>query len=349
MTKFQEQADVARLHRLRVFDGGVGGPIEDLALTAVVGLLLGRVVHLLEHAGHRQHVVGLEGAEILDQVRDVVGVPEDDAVLHTPHRDHPREDMCQRQEQQGGLAFGETGAHRIPGGRTLGEEVCVREYHTLRPAGGPRGVDQGRRIRRERVGLTTIEFVLGELGPALGDGGQRMIVDDEGLAQSGRLVDDPDVLGVLRVVLDEEELGPGVLQDPLHLVGRGGLVDGDGGGTGAPDGVVQDGPLVARRRQDGHPIARLDAGGDQSLGHRVDLVGEVLGRHIDPLTARLPLEQRHRRPLGPVAEDRVDRGRLVVHGEIRRGGVFLLHGTPETRKTWTKRTPSDSCVRTPRM
>src|SRR5690606_3350583 len=65
----QGEAGAAVLECLAVLDRDVGGLLEDLALAAVVGLLLRRVVDLLEHAGHREDEVRLEDRELVEQRR----------------------------------------------------------------------------------------------------------------------------------------------------------------------------------------------------------------------------------------------------------------------------------------
>src|SRR5690606_15032470 len=51
--ELEAEAGAALVQGLAVGDGGRRGGVEDLALAAVVRLLLGGVVDLLEHAGHR--------------------------------------------------------------------------------------------------------------------------------------------------------------------------------------------------------------------------------------------------------------------------------------------------------
>ena len=76
--------------------------------------------------------------------------------------------------------------------------------------------------------------------------------------------------------------GVAVLQDPLDLLGRGRVVDRHREGPGRPQREVQDGPLVARGRQDGHGLADLDAAGHEPAGHGPDQVVELPGRDVGP-------------------------------------------------------------------
>ena len=64
----QERDLLALLQQPRVLDGGVRGGAEDLALAAGLGLLLGRVVDLLEHARHGEQERRLERAERRQQL-----------------------------------------------------------------------------------------------------------------------------------------------------------------------------------------------------------------------------------------------------------------------------------------
>ena len=77
--------------------------------------------------------------------------------------------------------------------------------------------------------------------------------------------------------LDDHGDGAGVAEDPLHLLGRGGLVDRHGDGAGGPDRVVAERPLVAGLAHQADPVARLDAARDEPGGERADLGRELLG------------------------------------------------------------------------
>ncbi len=61
---------------------------------------------------------------------------------------------------------------------------------------------------------------------------------------------------LLGPVLDEHPAGAGVVQDPLDLACRGGLINRNGHAAGKPDGEVHQGPLVPGSGHDGHGVAR---------------------------------------------------------------------------------------------
>ena len=107
---------LALLLQPRVLDGGVRGGAEDLALAAGLGLLLGRVVHLLEHARHGEEERGLERAERGQQLLRVGLVPGLDAGVDVEDRDEPREDVRGGDEQQGRRP---RGGERPPGSSSV--------------------------------------------------------------------------------------------------------------------------------------------------------------------------------------------------------------------------------------
>ena len=73
-----------------------------LPLPAALGLLLGRVVDLLEHARHGEQEGRLEAAERRQQLLRVGLVADLDAGVHGEDRDEAREDVRGRDEQQRG-------------------------------------------------------------------------------------------------------------------------------------------------------------------------------------------------------------------------------------------------------
>ena len=114
----------------------------------------------------------------------------------------------------------------------------------------------------------------------------------------------------------DDRLGPRVADDPLDLIGRGRLVDGDGGAPGSPDGVVEHGELVARGGEEAHSVPLLEpkaheAGCDPpdglgKLGHcDVDEgpVAFAVGTHDVPRLARLEVPESRGEVLGRVDRD----------------------------------------------
>ena len=326
--ELQRDAGPALFQRLAVLDGGVGGLVEDRSLAAVVCLLLGRVVDLLEHARDRQHVVRLEGGEMFDEVRDIARVPHDDATLQARDGDDASEDVCQWEEEQRRIALFETRSDSRAGCGALGEEVRVGEDHALGAPGGARGVDQRRCVGRHRIGVSRVEFCVGYIFAAVGQLVHRAVVDDEGFAKRGQSVGHLAELVAVVGVLDDKRDGSGVLEEVLDLIGCRGLVDRDRCPARTPDGVVQERPLVPSGRTDRDAVARCDPGRDETFRDGVDLVGELLCGHRDPLAGRLSPEQWECRAFVAITEQSVDQRGLVFDGQIRRSGVLLHVGGP---------------------
>ena len=136
-----------------------------------------------------------------------------------------------------------------------------------------------------------------------------------------------EVRGV-RCGLDDEQLGGGVLENPLRLVGGGGLVDRHGASARGPDGVVEDDPLVARRAEDGDAVAEFDTGGDQSLGCCRDLCREPSCGDVGPVTVLQTLERYEVGRFLLVPVDGVGHGCVVRNGERRRHRIFAHCWTP---------------------
>src|SRR6516225_1001764 len=104
-----------------------------------------------------------------------------------------------------------------------------------------------------------------------------------------------------------------IAEYPLGLLSRGCLVDRHGDRASGPDRVVDQGPLVRGMRYQRDPVASTDPGGDQPLGERDDLVGELARGHVDPLPGQAvrtgPAQHYRPRLLVRPAEDDI--------GEIR--------------------------------
>ena len=87
--------------------------------------------------------------------------------------------------------------------------------------------------------------------------------------------------------LDEHGHRAGVAQDPGDLLGGGRLVDRHGHGAGEPDREVEQRPFVAGAGHDAHPVAGLDAGGDEALGQACHVGEEVGGTDVLPGAGRI--------------------------------------------------------------
>ena len=150
-------------------------------------------------------------------------------------------------------------------------------------------------------------------------------------SQRGDLADQRLRQRGLGAVLGEDDLDLGVRDDPLHLGGGGGLVDGHRDGADGPGGEVEQGPLVAGVAHDRHPLARPDAEGDQPLGGGEHLLGEDPGGdgHEARPEGGLPLEDRA----------------LRVPGRPARAGCpgSTCPARTSRRRAWTPRAATPAC------
>ena len=287
----QPQARPARrVQGARVDDRGLRGALEDRALAARGGLLLGRVVDLLEHARHGEDERRPEGREVLDQRAGVGGVAEDRAGRDAEHLDEPGEHVRQRHEQQRPRAGLPDDLVQV-GHRVDGElvEVAVRQLDALGPAGRARRVDDRRDVGQDGQAAPAGDLLVGHGVRAGEDGLDRAVVEPQDLTQGrGVRADLLDRRCVPRG-LDDEERHVRVGEDPQHLLGGGRLVQRNGDGADRPDGPVQQRPLVARVRHDADAVARLDTPCDQALRDGHDLRVELLRGQRDPGAARLRL------------------------------------------------------------
>ncbi len=252
---------------------------------------------------------------------------------------HPAEDVRHRQEQQYRRLllrpFPEDGVEKFDGVVDLGEEVAVGERAALRTAGRARGVDE----RGEGVGAQhptaygdfLVRYVLAELREPL----DVPLLEDPHVLEVGDAVAFRAQGGGLGEGLRGEGHRAGVLEDPAGLEGGGRRVDGYGHQTRRPRGEVHERPLVRRPRHDGQPVARLQALGDQPLGHREDLLGELGRRDVLPVPVRRTAAEGCRLGVlvrvveGDVRERAVGRGRderrygHLPHGPVQSSDLGL--------------------------
>ncbi len=230
--------------------------------------------------------------------------------------------MGHRQEQQDGrlLVLGlEDRVEQLDGVVDLGEEVAVREGAALGAAGGAGGVDEG----GEGVGAQHAA-PYGDLGvrhlyAGLCEPGHVLLVHHPQVAQVGQVRQFGADGGGLGGGLGEQGDGAGVVQDPAGLEDRRGGVDRHGDQAGGPGGEVEQRPLVRRAGHDGDTVTRHQPLGDQPLGHRAHLLGEVRGRDVRPAAVGQA-----------AAEHDGGGGRLrVVERQVREGTV--LHRGRERR------------------
>ena len=233
--------------------------------------------------------VGLNSARSGSSCLMSARVAQPGARLDAADLDDPGEDVGQRQEEQrGGVVVVEELLELVDRDAELEHEVAVGEHAALGPPGRAGGVDQGGQVERRGRRTPLLQLLVGDVAAEAAQG-----VD-------GVVGDRPDVVEVVEVAADlahpgqvvgglgDHGAGAGVAEDPVHLLGRGGLVDRHGDRAGEPDGVVEQRPLVAGLGDQRDPVAGLDAGGDQTLGDRADLGEELRGGDVLPGGLRAP-------------------------------------------------------------
>ncbi len=321
----QQQPGAAAVVGLAPVDRSLHGLREDRSLAVVGGVLLSRVVDLLEHPGHRHHHRRLEHREHRQQVLDVAGEADGDLVGERGQRQRPGQHMGQWQEDQQPLPFVQQRREALLGSAGLVEQVGMRELAPFRASGGARGVDQCRGIvglqRRKPGGqLVRIDRRAGldELVERLGARTVDMQHPAQGRKFAGELGDHRGVC----VGFGEHQHGFRVLQHPAHLLCRRGLVDRDGDGADGKDGQVEDRPLVAGGRKNGDPVTGLHAQRDQTQCRGTNLLGGLGARDVGPHPVDLPLIDDK---AGVVALVLEDHGRDVVvpaEGDAGRNAVL---------------------------
>ena len=111
------------------------------------------------------------------------------------------------------------------------------------------------------------------------------------LEQRQLVADGADLLHLL-VVLDHDDLGVGVLQHVLALLGRVGLVDRHDHRAGRERGEIEVGPLGAGVGEDRDLVALGDAEVDQAEGERAHGLQHLVEAAVDPLLALLEAHRR---------------------------------------------------------
>jgi hypothetical protein len=148
-----------------------------------------------------------------------------DAVLDAGHLDHQGEHVRQRQEQHRRGVLVEDLPQRRDRGARLIEQVAVGEHASFGSAGGAGGVDDGGGVVRADRAAALVDLGIGYSGALLLQPGEVTGVDLPHSLQPGKArVDVLQPVAVLRR-LDHQRDRLGVLQHPLDLLGRGGVVD----------------------------------------------------------------------------------------------------------------------------
>ena len=199
--------------------------------------------------------------------------------------------------------------------------VAVGDHAALRRPGRARGVDEGADVARGHGAPSALPG-----GGVTGAAGGEIVERDRVIAGAGhpdhllelrQLVADLADLLQLLVVLDDHDLGVGVLEHVLALLGGVRLVDRDDDGADREGGEVEVGPLRAGVAENRDLVALLDAEVDEPESERPDRLHDLAEAAADPVLAVLVADRRG----VPVHLRRARK-------KIRKGGGFrspLLH------------------------
>ena len=249
---------------------GLDRPVEDRFFEAALFFhaAVGGGVDLLEDARHRGEVGRFQFAEVGDDlVRIALPVGDRGAEIEAAELDQQGEGVGERQVEVGDVVLRDHAGlvdhveHRAV--------VAVADDAALRRPGRARGVDEGADVGRgDRVDPLLEDRVV-DLGAFPCELVRREDVVGSALhhhdllepRQAGADLTD---LGQLLLVLDDDHLGVGVLEDVGALLGRVGLVDRHHGGADRERRVVEVGPLGMRVAQDRDAIAFLDPERDEA-------------------------------------------------------------------------------------
>ena len=181
------------------------------------------------------------------------------------------------------------------------------------------------------------------------------VIDTPDLPQAGHRVTNLGYPVQMRSRLDNDPDGLGVRENPVDLVGGGGLVDRDGHCSHRPEGEVRQGPLIPRATQDADRIPGRDSSGDEAARQLVDPDGKVGRRDIPPTCSGAHTEGHSLRLALGVASGEIGqaagtisrddcRGRGLAHEELLgEGGEDPGNPTVCSRlraATWITRYPS---------
>ena len=252
----------------------LGAPREHAALDAAARLGGGRVVNLLEDAGHDEEHGGLEGLDVRQQVLDAGGEAEDALARQDHVHDEAREHVGDGQEEeQAGLGGVDDVTEDLAGTLRGGHEVRVREGHTLRVSGRAGGVDDGGDVRGGDGRAALLDVLDGDAGGRAGDHALGAAVEgiDRYGVFGGHGVHELGLLGGGREDAGHVRVG----EDVLDLGRRVGLVDRDGDRADGQECEVEQEPLVRGRGQDRDRVAGLHAQTDKAAGGVLDLTLEL--------------------------------------------------------------------------
>jgi hypothetical protein len=190
---------------------------------------------------------------------------------------------------------------------------------------GAGGVDQGGERLRAHVGPARLHDVGRDPRPG-GDERREVVAAALALDADHALERRPrtgglDLRGLLRR-LGEEQARPRVGEDPGDLLLRRRLVDGHSHGAGVPDRVVEQRPLVTGAREDGDPVAGLDAGRDEAACGGAHLEQELRRADVGPPAVDAARHDHVVGVLCGVLDDVVGKASPLGHPVVRGRGVF---------------------------
>ena len=206
----------------------------------------------------------------------------------------------------------------------------MAELDTLGTPGRPGGVDDGGQGLRGQGRAAPVELAGIHASTGLDEPQDVLALDAQHLQAlelgygGGQCADH----GGHGLVLHDDEPDAGVGEDPLGLLGRGGLVDGDDDEARLPGGEVQQRPLIRRVRHDADGVSGLKTSGHQARGHLTHLGAEGTGAHLPPtppqggLAGDEPAVGTAAHALG----QRPGRRHAVVNRDQELGGVLLGRG-----------------------
>jgi hypothetical protein len=331
------RARVVPFHGLGVAHRDVHRPVEHIALAGLQGDLPRPAVDLLEDVGDGEDERRPEGRERGQQQggRDLRLVAQQYAVADAEDLHHQSVDVGQRQEGEDGRLLALRGDEAGPSGEqdvALGREVGVGDHTALGAPGGAGGVgDGGDRARCHREAVA-VHQIVGDAAPQFGQLPYAAVVELPDAAQRRRRVAHRAHRHGVLLVLDDYRHHLRVGQDPAHLLGGGGGVDGHDLGADRPQRVAEQRPLVAGAGHHRDPVVEPYAVGQQALGQGPHLVAEGGGGDGGPLTARRVLAAGELCEAGVALGQFVDRVRQPSRPHRLHHGrkAEIAHGTPIT-------------------
>ena len=288
--------------RLRPAHRDVGGTLEEslIELAALRRLCHGALVHLLKDAGHHQQHGRLEAIQVRCQVLNIGGVADDQASIQRQHLNQTRQNVRQRQEQDGGVAGVRNLRLNYLGVDAQVQEVAVSQRATLRAAGRAGGVHNGREVIAAGGGTHLLQLLIAHLGGAGAQSIQIAVLNDPAVLQlhgflgrGGELLSLGDACQEL-LVLNEDGGSLRMGERPRRLRGCVGLVHRNGDGARVPNREVNDGPLEAGAAHNTHTVTRADTRSNHALRQVGHHLVELLGANRLPVTRRHLTAVQHR-------------------------------------------------------